>query len=134
MMKKLLYLIAAATFGALLAVACSPDGTEPGGGDFDQTFLYSGSGLWSFNRDYGEGSHVMHHKFNSDGTGWERNITEDTPQQAFTWTLVGSRLAFIHKGEFGQEIPEDCTVTTLTATKLVYKTPSGLAIITCTKQ
>jgi hypothetical protein len=132
MMKKILKLIASALMGALLAVACTPSETPPKE-EFNAAFLYSGSGEWSFTANYG-GTVQMLHKFNSDGTGWERNITEDTPQQAFTWTLVGSRLAFIHKGEFGQEVPEDCTVTTLTATKLVYKTSNGLAIITCTKQ
>jgi hypothetical protein len=132
-MKNILKLLAAVLAGALLTVGCTPGGTTPEE-RFDATFLYSGSGEWSLTRDFGDGPEELRHKFNSNGSGWEKNITlEQLEGQAFSWSLTGSRLTFIHDVEMGGAVPEDCTVTTLTATRLVYKTPGG-STVTCTKQ
>ena len=88
-MKNILKWVAAALFGVLLAVGCTPTQTT---GNFDKTLLYSGSGLWGWTF----GANEMQHKFNADGTGWEKDITDDAPQLAFKWTLNGDELAFYH--------------------------------------
>lgn len=130
-MNKIMKYLAAALLGALLAVGCTPSET-PGGG-FDETLLYSGSGEWSLTRDFGSGPEELRHKFNPNGSGWEKNITlEQLEEQRFTWSLTGSRLTFIHNVEMGGAAPEDCTVSTLTATTLVYTTENGTRV-TCTK-
>jgi hypothetical protein len=69
----------------------------------------------------------MEHKFNADGTGWERDITDDAPQMPFKWTLDGDELTFTHWMEMEQQygVPEVCTVVTLNATSMVITTPSG---------
>jgi hypothetical protein len=130
-MKKIFKLIAAALLGGVVAVACQPGGTTTDE-EFDPALLI---GEWSFNRDIGGSPHLIHHKFNSDGTGWEQDITDDAPQMAFKWTLNGDELALYHWSEMEQQygIPETGTVTTLTATRLVYRTQTGRTI-TCTKQ
>jgi hypothetical protein len=122
-MKKILFYALAAVFGVLSIAGCSPSEPE-GQGNFDKTLL---SGEWT----YKSGSENIHLTFKSDGTGYQ--TTDDQPEpQNFTWTLSGSRLAFVHNIEMGGAAPEDCTVTTLTATRLVYKTPGG-TVVTCTK-
>ncbi len=133
-MKKLMKYLAAALFGALVAVGCTPTPGGGGGNDFDKSLLSSGSGEWSLTRDFGDGPEELRHKFNADGTGWEKNITlEQLEEQRFTWSLTGSRLTFIHNVEMGGAVPDDCTVVTLTATTLVYTTENGTRI-TCTKR
>ena len=131
MMKKLMRYLAAALLGVLFAVGCTPSGTDV---DFDESLLWSGSGGWSLTRDFGSGPEELRHKFNANGTGWEKNITlEQLEEQRFTWSLTGSRLTFIHDVEMGGAAPEDCTVVTLTASTLVYTTENGTRV-TCTKQ
>ncbi len=132
-MKRAVLYILAAVAGVVLAVSCSPNGTD-GGEDFDKSFLYAGGGEWTLVRDFGDGPQEMLHKFNSDGTGHEINITaEQTEPQTFRWSLTGSRLTLIHNISMGGSVPEDCTVTTLSATRLVYKTESGVTV-SCTKK
>ncbi|MDR2882357.1 MAG: hypothetical protein LBU98_01040 [Alistipes sp.] len=134
MNRMIKYLAAALFIGALLAVGCNP---TPGGGSdgsFDKSLLYAGTGEWSLTRNFGSGPEELCHKFNANGTGWEKNITlEQLEEQRFTWSLTGSRLTFIHDVEMGGAVPEDCIVVTLTATTLIYTTENGTRV-TCTKQ
>jgi hypothetical protein len=128
-MKRILYYVAVVVMGAALAVSCTPEEEN-----FDETLLYSGDGEWTFTADYGDGPAKIGHKFNADGSGYEINITmEQFEPQEFSWELVGSRLTFFHNVTMGGAVPEDCTVSTLNETTLIYTDEYGDRI-TCTKE
>jgi hypothetical protein len=115
---------------AALAVSCQPSGGTQDE-EFDAALLYAGSGEWVYTYDYGSGPEEIHLTFQTGGRGFQTTSTQPEPQN-FTWSLDGARLTFIHKAETGADVPEECTVTTLTATRLAYRTETGRTV-TCTK-
>lgn len=64
-------------------------------------------------------------RYDADSTGVTWDTADDVSEeegQAFTWTLEGDQLTQIHKFESsGAVVPKTYTVTTLSASKLVYK-------------
>lgn len=130
-MKRVLFYVAIAATLGLGFASCGVGGEE-----FNEAFLYSGSGEWISQQTTGGVVHTYHDVFRADGTG--TNWSEiDNVEMKFKWELSGSRLTLTHwqemlnNGQGGWGFAQDYTVTTLTETKLVYE--SGLKTISCTK-
>ena len=125
-MKKILLYFAVLALATAAFVGCGPK--NPEGEGFNAEHLWSGSGDWEFTWN----SNEMLHHFSSNGTGYEINRTESTPQQAFRWELAGNRLTITHIIEMGGAVPLDYTVTTLTEYRLEYRDDRGRTI-SCSK-
>jgi hypothetical protein len=129
-MKKILLSFALVALVALAFTACTPKETTA----FDPSHLYSGSGDWTFIKDSGQGDEELLNHFNSNGTGYERNLTQNTPEQSFRWELVGQRLTFIHNVMGVDAIPRDYIVLTLNEYRLEYKDEFDGKIYSCSKE
>jgi len=98
---------------SFLAVSC-----EPVEESFDDSLLI---GKWQ--------SGTLFYKYLANGTGgtWDTgdNVTE-AEAQAFTWTLLKSKLTHLHVLEMGGTVPKIYTVTELTSTSLKYHDDFGV--------
>lgn len=80
-------------------------------------------GKWVLTSNGTTGTEYWRYDADSSGVTWDTadDVSEDEGQ-AFTWTLDGDQLTQIHKFESsGAVVPKVYTVTTLTASKMVYK-------------
>lgn len=106
MIKKLLILV---PLMALLMVSCSKK--------FDPDLI---TGKWKTAQEYWV--------YSNNGTGYTWDEADDVTEleaQPFTWKIDGTALQIVHRGEMGQEIPKDYTLTTLSSTTLEYKDAYG---------
>ncbi len=128
-MKRIVNYIAAAALvaaAALTVVSCGP--VE----EFDETLIH---GTWNCSGDWGDGTETVRDTYNPGGSGTRVYVTNGAPDKPFTWELSGSRLTLSMETTnipTRAAVPRDYTVTTLTETKLVYKSGSGNTF-TCTK-
>jgi hypothetical protein len=132
-MKRILFYIAAAAFGLMPAVSCTPQEES-----FNEAFLYSGSGAWEYTDDAGDGPEDFRDTFRANGTGMTEFLTNGAPSQDFTWELIGAELTITRQTTTRvatrAAVPWTYTVESLTETEMVLQKPSGNGTLTYIKQ
>lgn len=118
-MKKIFGLLASLAVLAVMVSSCSKMGDDV---SFDETFLY---GKWQ--------SGTLFYKYASDHSGKTWDVADDVTEEEamnFTWELVNAEFTHIYVTELSADgtkasIPKVYTVTTLTATSLIYEDDYG---------
>jgi len=112
-MKKLTLVVLSFVFVMLTTTSCEKEEEV----SFDETLII---GKWK--------SGTLFERYDSDKSGatWDTadDVTEDEAQE-FTWTIKIDQLEQIHIIENGGLVPKVYTLTTLTASTLVYKDDFG---------
>ena len=110
-MKRTLYFLISFLLISTLFQSCSKDE------NFDETLLF---GKWKET-----GASPYHYRYDSNHTGARWKPDEDVKEsegEEFTWELEKSELMRLHIRKIdGGVVPENFTVTELTATSLRYK-------------
>ncbi len=113
-MKRLQIVILGLIIGILLTTSCKKDEDEV---SFDETLIV---GKWK--------SGTLFERYDSDkyGATWDTadDVTEDEAQK-FTWSIEVDQLEQIHIIENGGVVPKVYTITTLSASTLVYQDDFG---------
>ena len=113
-MKKFILVVLSFVFLILITTSCEKEEAQV---NFDETLII---GKWK--------SGTLFERYDSDKSGVTWDTADDVTEaegQKFTWTIEVDQLEQIHIIENGGLVPKVYTLTTLTASTLVYKDDFG---------